>query len=210
MSPFGDSYKINNDHHIEAQHDWAEGTFLQGGDKGVVFSRTPGKPSYVTAFVEAFPPEELGGGFFRGEGATAAEAETSAWEKWQLSQQCPGHEWEPRGYTNGGGFCKHCKRFGSKVFTGEELGQFCADCGVGTTYDQTKNTDEVDEWYCSEHYFAAKKKRARLLVSLEKDGNLTERQASDLSMLRFMYIVGDDGELTKYPTAFTSAATDTL
>lgn len=109
---------------------WPAGTFVQGGDRGAVFTRRGG---YVTAFVEVGPP---GGGFIRGEGPNVECAERVAWLKYAEEAACPGHEYEPRGYTNGAGFCRHCGRFGSHAFTGEQLGQHCSVCGVGTTYGQ--------------------------------------------------------------------------
>ena len=199
MSPLGASFHINEDHHVEAKHDWLEGTFIQGGDKGLVVSRTKDKPSYTTAFVEAFPPESSGGGFFRGEGSSIAEAETAAWNKWQVSINCPGHEWETRGYTNGAGFCIHCKKFESKVFTGEQLEQFCVVCATGTTYNQIKDSEENDRWYCEDHSFDASNVRAVYLVQLEKDGELTEHQRLELSGLRYVYRVSEDGVLTEKP-----------
>jgi len=106
---------------------WPQGLFIQGGKHGVVLVR--GGQNYRTAFVEVFPA----GTFIRGEGETIAAAEQSAWEKYQAGLGCE-HEYEPRSHTNGGGFCKSCGQFGSNVFTGEQLGQFCEVCGVGTTW----------------------------------------------------------------------------
>lgn len=127
----------------ELRHPWPADCFVQGGHSGVVISRT--SDNYTTAYFEAFPrtPEEL---FIRGEGPTLEEAEDACWAKLERQGSCPGHEYEPRGYKNGGGFCKHCNQFKGKAFTGEELGQFCVDCGVGTTW---ANVD--DDWYCKLH-----------------------------------------------------------
>ena len=116
----------------ESPHDYAAaGVPVQGGTGGVVFVRGAGT-SYRTAFVECSPP----GSFIRGEGATLEEADDTCWAKLQAYLSCPGHEWEPRGYTNGGGFCRHCGQFGSKVFTPEQLGLFCRDCDSPTFHDQ--------------------------------------------------------------------------
>jgi hypothetical protein len=137
---------------------WPEGTFLQGGSTLAVEVR--GK-----TFVEAFPP---GGGFFRGDAPTVAEAEMRCWEQYQRSVACPAHDWDARGYTNGGAFCRLCGVFGSRVFTGEDLGQFCHACGVGTTWGRYSlnaywdpaasftgvvNPGPVNEhvWFCREH-----------------------------------------------------------
>lgn len=133
---FGDPY--------ECQKPWPEDAFVQCGDTGMVFTDTgleeafadpdtaksvvgaafgietekPPPAHYTTAFFEAFPdmPGIDGSIFLRGEGKTVAEAEQQAWEKYQKHLACPGHEFERRGYTNGGGFCKHCNMFKGKVF----------------------------------------------------------------------------------------------
>src|SRR5690606_15532594 len=56
-----------------------------------------------------------------------------AWKKVQSILNCPGHEYEPRGYTNGIGFCKHCGHQGEAgTFTPQDLGQFCSECGTPT------------------------------------------------------------------------------
>lgn len=135
---------------------WPEGTFLQGG--------TPFFEGGKVRFVEAFPPE---GGFFRGDAPTVAEAEAQCWEQYQRSVACPGHDWDARGYQNGGALCRLCGVFGSHVFTGEQLGQFCHTCGVGTTYGQYSLDAYWDEersftgvvspegserfWFCGDH-----------------------------------------------------------
>lgn len=138
LSPFGGDGRTN----MVSSYPWPAETYLQGGSKGVVIVRNG--QNYTTAFIEAVPPE---GGFFRGEGPSLEEAETKAWEKYVASRACANHEWEARGYTNGGGFCKHCNTFGSNVFSGEQLGQLCATCNEGTTY-----INYEDQWWCKEHY----------------------------------------------------------
>ena len=50
----------------EAQHDWPEDVFIQGGERGVVVGGPNG--AYQTAFFEAFPSDPRSG-FMRGEGA---------------------------------------------------------------------------------------------------------------------------------------------
>lgn len=106
------------------RHAWPDDCLIQGGSRGLVLVRD-GDP-YRTAFFEAFPDDT----FIRGEGATLADAEDSAWVRWERLRACPGHEYEPRGYRNGAGFCRHCGRFGSRVFTPDEVGVECAVCGV--------------------------------------------------------------------------------
>lgn len=140
LSGFGTG---SRDGEVEAQHPWPSETFLQGGGCGVVFTKTG---SYETAFVEAYS-DTLG--FLRGEGKTWQEAEDDAWRHAQRVLACPGptgHEWEDRGYRNGGGFCRHCGRFGSNVFTPADLGCFCSVCGVPTFWHR-----DGDEFRCEEH-----------------------------------------------------------
>ena len=124
---------------VEAQYPWPEDCLVQGGSSGLVI--VPGGESYGTAFVEAFPDT-----FIRGEGATIKEAEDSAWAKYQRRVSCPGHEWEPRNYKNGAGFCKFCNTFQSRVFTPGDLGLSCHICGVPTYWSR-----EDDKFFCEEH-----------------------------------------------------------
>lgn len=116
---------------------WPQDCFVQCGGSGLVFpaghaDKVLGKDAkdplknlveaitdpktYETAFFEAFPGP---GGFLRGEGKTIEEAEASAWRQFRRHEDCPGHEFEKRGYKNGAGFCKHCKMFKTKVFKPE-------------------------------------------------------------------------------------------
>lgn len=134
---------------VESKYDWVGAELLQGGTKGLVLSS---KCNYNTAFVEAF----IAGSFIRGEGETLEAAETDCWNKYQKVAACVNHEYEPRGYHNGGGICKNCGKFASKVFTGAQLGQFCVVCGEGTLY---KHDSKKDEWYC-ENDDPFKKERA--------------------------------------------------
>ncbi|MET9661154.1 hypothetical protein [Streptomyces sp. NPDC006510] len=120
-----------------ALHPWPDETVVSAG-KGVVFRRDPkpGEPAtYTTLFMEVYPP---GAAFIRGEGVTPQECENSAWTQYRLALDCSdgsgSHDWETRGYRNGAGFCSRCSTFGSRVFTGEQLGQFCRICDTGTTY----------------------------------------------------------------------------
>lgn len=126
-------------------HDYPPG-HIQGGEKGIVFSK---KGNYRTAFVEYFPDENPT--MIRGEGPTIEEADADLWEKFIRQESCPAHEYEPRGYTNGAGFCKHCKRFSSKQFTAEELGQFCRECGVPTGVKEGYYYAETKDFACEEH-----------------------------------------------------------
>lgn len=130
----GEEYALRNP--------WPEDAFVQGGHNGVVFGRKR-EDHYRTAYFEVMP---RGGGFLRGEGETLEAAEDDAWAKYERHNACDGHEFEPRGYRNGAGFCKKCGKFASNVFSGEDLGQFCHTCNVPTTYTW------LDEWFfCYEH-----------------------------------------------------------
>lgn len=143
----GDGVKRARRAQVESQYPWVGAQLLQGGNGGVVFKREGG--TYTTSFMEAF----IDGTFIRGEGATIQEAETSAWAKYELRNACAVHEWEARGYHNGAGICKNCNTFQSNVFTGDQLKQFCSECGVGTTYswELIKGTKEYS-YECELHY----------------------------------------------------------
>lgn len=120
--------EIDLHHHGKrpAQHPWPENFYLQGGEHGVVLGGKDG--GYETAFVEVSTPSNVPG-FMRGEGSTIAEAEDAVWAKYQRLTGCPGHEWEPRSYRNGSGFCKHCGIWASKVIDVRTIGADCAACG---------------------------------------------------------------------------------
>ena len=132
---------------VESQYPWEGYDLLQGGSGGIVFKREGG--NYTTCFMEAF----IDNTFIRGEGDTFAEAETHAWEQYKRRVACEPHEWEARGYHNGGAICAKCTSFGSEIFSGEQLRQFCKDCGVGTTYswELIEGTNEF-EYACEVHY----------------------------------------------------------
>ena len=131
--------EIFSSYPLELHHEW--GCFCQAGDNGIVFTNK--KPySYKTAFFEAFPrsPDT----FIRGEGKDIIEAEEDAWKQFSKIISCPSHDFERRGYTNGGAFCKHCGLF-MVVFEPTTL---CIVCGKPTNH----GTDKDENWYCEEHY----------------------------------------------------------
>lgn len=140
----------------EARHPWPAETVVSAGS-GIVFRRNAkeGEPrSYSTLFMEVYPP---GACFIRGEGESTEACEEAAWAKYQLALNCSDgsgtHDWEPRGYHNGAGFCSRCSTFGSEVFTAEQLGQHCRICGTATKYHWHKNADTGDqEFLCEGHY----------------------------------------------------------
>ncbi|MEV7675165.1 hypothetical protein [Streptomyces sp. NPDC088752] len=98
----------------QAQHDWPDDVFIQGGERGIVFGGPDG--AYQTAFVEAFPEST----FLRGEGSTLAEAEDKCWKQYQRHVSCDGTgqghgPYERRQYTNGAGFCTRCGTWMNRV-----------------------------------------------------------------------------------------------
>jgi hypothetical protein len=110
---------------------WPEDCFVQAGENGMVFNRgsinevfdpknkNPLKTlkknySYSTAFFEAFPSDPKT--FIRGEGKTVKKAEDKAWKEFEKIRDCDGHEFERKGYTNGGGICTKCGMFSAHEF----------------------------------------------------------------------------------------------
>lgn len=148
----------------EARHPWPAETIVSAGG-GIVFLRNAkeGEPgAYSTLFMEVYPP---GAAFIRGEGEDEAACEDAAWAKYQLALNCSdgsgSHDWEPRKYRNGAGFCSRCSTFGSDVFTGEQLGQLCRICGEGTTYHWNTNPETGEmEYLCRIHYAEHKPARS--------------------------------------------------
>lgn len=122
------------------KHEWPEDCFVQCGESGLVLTK---QGNYNTAFFEAFPrnPDT----FIRGEGECVELAEQDCWQKYQRIVNCPSHEFEERGRTDGAGWCKHCDLFMTKVFT-EHLHPCCI-CGEPTHSHQ----DTKGLWYCSDH-----------------------------------------------------------
>lgn len=143
----------------KAAHPWPRETNVSAGN-GVVFSKSG---NYTTLFMEVYPP---GASFIRGEGETPQECEESCWKQYQKALNCPAgeHEWEARDYRNGAGFCKHCGTFKADAFTGEQLGQFCHICGVGTTYSWKDAPDGV-VFSCKEHHVLDKESPLAKLLS---------------------------------------------
>ena len=126
----------------DSPHDYGD-IFVQGGTSGLVF--VSGGTNYRTAFVECSPA----GSFIRGEGPTLAEADDACWAKLQAYLRCTTHDWEPRGFKNGGGFCTKCGQFGSGVFTPDQLGLFCTTCQTPTFHTVSGSGD--GEPRCKEH-----------------------------------------------------------
>lgn len=134
MGGFGDRGQM-----YECHHPWPDNCSVQGGSSGVVFSKNG---NYRTAFFEAFPKEPAT--FIRGEGQTIEEAEKNAWEKYSRILDCPGHEFERRGYKSGVGYCKHCDYQKEAVFPPDT---HCKICGCPTNWKMSKKK----EFYCQDH-----------------------------------------------------------
>lgn len=138
----------------QALHPWPEETTVSAS-KGIASRRDPvtGKRiPYQTLFMEVYPP---GAAFIRGEGETPEACENEAWAKYQVALHCTDgsgtHDWEPRNYHNGAGFCSRCNTFGSQVFTAEQLGQFCTVCQAPTMWHSEKNDEGQLLFTCEEH-----------------------------------------------------------
>jgi len=180
--------------HIEARHPWPAETFLQAGKRGIVFTQSEEQPVYRTAFVEAFVDIGQAPGFYRGEAETVEAAETAAYLKFQKALACDEHEWFAGKYTNGGGHCRKCGKFGSNVFTGEQLGQFCHMCGVGTTGHAIKHDDGIRRWYCSEHQQAAWQTRHSYLMLKENTSEWNDDIRREVSLLKVYLELDDDDD----------------
>ena len=116
-------------------------------------------------FFEAFPP----GTFIRGEGATIAEAEQSAYAQYQRDIACD-HVWgrhrEGRGtYTNGAGWCRKCGGFRGRMFNPiVKLGHMRAPLGLMerdylTSLEDEKMNEHMDRKYPGDVVRRAKSRR---------------------------------------------------
>lgn len=123
---------------------WPDDCMVQWGSHGAVLCKN--KPSYTTAFFEAFPRDP--DTFIREEGSTIAEAEEDAFKQFTRFAGCEHLEYEKRRYKNGCGFCIACGMFKTNVFEPDE---HCSICGKATYYTYGKDSDEVYHWYCEEH-----------------------------------------------------------
>jgi hypothetical protein len=157
----------------DSPHDYGD-AMVQGGRNGLVINSKDTSKSYRTAFVEAF----IDGSFVRGEGKSLKEADDACWAKIIKQRSCSGHEFEPRSYTNGAGFCKHCGYFASEWFTGEDLGQLCAVCGDGCLEFRIHKTEK---WYCSEHYPLVEYMRVYYkMIGVSDDDNFDSSEEANL------------------------------
>jgi hypothetical protein len=159
-------FSISKESFYSCAFDWPEDCSCQCGDNGMVFPKgtfekafsspeiqeriiaekagiKTGLEYYETAFFEAFPRNP--NTFIRGEGKTAKEAEENCWNQYQSYLACPGHEFEARGYENGGGFCNHCNMFMSDVIPSTHK---CHRCGKPTWYTK----DNRGDFWCKECY----------------------------------------------------------
>lgn len=127
---------------------WAEDTFVQCGEKGVVFSKNG---NYATAFFEAFP--KMPSTFIRGEGKTVEEAEAKAFEKYTKIIDCSNHEMVRRGNSEHG-ICKHCGLFLSNCLAPLKSCDICGKEHVKTSVTQ----DGQCKTLCVEHFLQEMKK----------------------------------------------------
>jgi hypothetical protein len=157
----------------DSPHDYGD-AMVQGGHNGLVINTKDTTQSYRTAFVEAFIDDT----FVRGEGKTLEAADDACWAKIVKQRSCSGHEFTPRSYTNGAGFCKLCGYFESRCFTGEDLGQLCAVCGDGCLEFRIYKTEQ---WYCSAHYpLVGYMKLYYKMMEVSDDDNFDSSEAADL------------------------------
>jgi hypothetical protein len=110
-------HPLSKDVEYTPSDEWPDDCYVQWGGGGVVLSN---KGNYRTAFFEAFPE---GPGFFRGEGATIAEAEKDCLDRYIRFTQCD-HIWGRGRYLNGGATCRKCGAFASVMNPVTELGAY--------------------------------------------------------------------------------------
>ncbi|MCE6958255.1 hypothetical protein LAZ40_04195 [Cereibacter sphaeroides] len=111
--------------HVPSE-EWPDDCGVQWGGSGLVIGQEPGS-SRITAFFEAFPAK---GGFFRGEGATIADAEAQALRKFRRKQACVSHAWARDKWTNGGAICRKCGAFEVAMHPVVRLGAWRDALGV--------------------------------------------------------------------------------
>ncbi len=119
--------------------DWPESTYLQCSDKGIVIGKGG---NYTTAFFEAFPKNPST--FIRGEGATIADAELVAFNKYQKILSCPKHEYQQKKNSEHG-VCVHCNLSTSNIFPPTHS---CVVCGK----EHVNYFNIKDEMLCQTHF----------------------------------------------------------
>lgn len=172
---YGDSYV--------SQNDYPAGQ-IQGGVKGLVISP---KGNYRTAFIEFFPET---GGFIRGEGKTLEEADAALMAKLANEAGCVEHEYIPKGYTNGAGFCKHCNQFKSQAFTAVELGQFCYQCGIPTGIESGRKLADGFVFVCDDHDELKPYADCFTFVALDYEGEFDDEFVDYVDKLRNIVYFG--------------------
>lgn len=123
---------------------WPNDAFLQCGEKGLVISRTKEKPSYTTAFFEAFPSNPST--FIRGEGANLEEAELAAFTKYQKIISCTDHEYKRR-QDSEHAICVKCNLFTSHHFPPVHS---CSVCNK-----EHVNYEIFNKYFCQQHFIEA-------------------------------------------------------
>lgn len=125
----------------DCQKNWPTDTFMQCGQKGIVISTKKEKPSYRTAFFEAFPNDPST--FIRGEGSSIEEAEAAAFKKYEKIIACNEHDYKRRLESEHGN-CVKCGLFTSNCFPPVHSCSVCQKPEVNYSFNKNH--------YCCEHY----------------------------------------------------------
>ena len=114
---------------------WSENTTVQWGNP----NPKEGQKTFFEVFVDV--PSTI----IHCEGDSLEEAEAKCWKWLQKYINCPQHEFERQGYTNGYGTCKHCGLRTSGAF---EPIEYCCQCNNPKGYGH----DNQGRWWCRECY----------------------------------------------------------
>lgn len=118
---------------------WPEGSSAQCGGCGI--SQQDQRTLFSSYFlVYLHDPMDT---FIRTDAGTIEEAESRAFQQYQRSLDCKGHEYIHGPYTDGSGVCKHCGLYQSDVL--EPL-TTCDTCGDHTAWRLID-----DKWFCQKH-----------------------------------------------------------
>jgi hypothetical protein len=126
---------------------WPDDCFVQSGDQrrlihhALILGREWAN-NVSPFFFEAFPrsPDT----YLRGEGATFEDAENACWHQYQAILNCPEHDFDRCGRSDGYARCRHCGLSGAFL----EPTTRCVVCDVVTNWCEAAN----GAWYCKEHW----------------------------------------------------------